>query len=214
MADDPQAEDKREAALTTAAALIAVYGATRTNITGRVANGVRSGLLLGYWTDRVRVAIEKASKRIAANTARSLSQRVSVERMNGWLEEGAKARADGWAETLDATLEAIDAQAEDFAEQVRAAADEMVNQAPADAKDVAEAAVEFGTIEAEKANGKTTKTWHLGAGDNHRATHVAQNNLTIGIDERFPNGLRYPHSPGPPAETVNCNCFLTFGGDE
>lgn len=212
MADDPKAEQKREAAVTTAAALLVVYSAARVNITSRALNGVRSGLLLDFWTERVRVVFEKALKKIAADTARSASSNVSVDRMAGWLEAGAEARADGWTDALDATLAAIDAQADDFAEQVRAAVDEMVNNAPADAKDVAEAAVEFGTIEAEKANGKTTKTWHLGAGGSHRASHVAQNGLTIGIDERFPNGLRFPHSPGPPAETVNCNCFLTFGG--
>ena len=65
--------------------------------------------------------------------------------------------------------------------------------------------------EAAKEAGATKKTWHLGSGDNHRASHLSLNGVTVGIDERFPNGLRYPHAPGPPAETVNCNCFATFG---
>lgn len=213
MADDPRAEAKREAAIVAAAALAAVYGAARTNIMTRVANGIREALLLDYWMPRVATANEKALKRIAADAARSVSTNVSISRMDAYLEEAALGRAEGWAEILDANLAAIDAMAEDFERQALAIADEMVSQAPADAEDIAVAATEFGTIEGEKANGKTTKTWHLGASANHRASHVALNGVTIGIDERFANGLRYPKAPGPPAETVNCDCFLTYGGE-
>lgn len=212
MAEDPRAEQKREAALTTAMALVATYGAARANVLGRVARGIRAGLLLDYWTDRVSAANEKALKRIAADTARDISSRVSVPRMDHYLEQGARARAEGWTEDVNARLVGIDGQVEDFAQQVTAQMDAVVAQAPDDAREVAEAAVEFGSFEAEKANGRTEKTWHLGPGDNHRASHAALDGVTIGIDERFANGLRYPHAPGPPAETVNCNCFLTYGG--
>lgn len=212
MADDPRAEEKREQAVLVAVTLATLYASARAEIMGRVARGVRSGLLLDYWLDRVREANELALKRIAAATARGLSDRVSTPRMDGWLEAAAEGRAEGWFDNLDATLEAIDDLAEDFREQAQAIADEMVMTATDDAVDVAASAVEFGAIEAEKADGKTTKTWQLGPGDNHRASHVALNGVTIGINERFANGLRYPHAPGPPAETVNCNCFLTYGG--
>ncbi len=43
-------------------------------------------------------------------------------------------------------------------------------------------------------------------------SHLALNGLTIPIGEKFENGLAYPGAPGPPDETANCNCWLTFGG--
>lgn len=212
MAEDPREQAKGEAAITTAIALLSVYGAARAEIMGRVARGVRRGLLLDHWRPRVATTNEKALKRIAAEAARAVSDRVSLRRMDAWLEEGAQVRADVWADELRAVLADIDAQAEDFDRRAQEAADAMVAGATDAARDIAASAVEFGNLEGEKANGKTTKTWQLGPSDGHRPSHLALDGVTVGIDERFPNGLRFPRAPGPPAEVVNCNCYLTFGG--
>jgi hypothetical protein len=56
-----------------------------------------------------------------------------------------------------------------------------------------------------------SKTWVTQADERVRASHAAQDNMTIPIGSAFPNGLRYPHDPlGSAAECVNCRCSLTF----
>lgn len=60
--------------------------------------------------------------------------------------------------------------------------------------------------------GVKTKTWVLGAGGKHRDSHIAVAGETVGITERFSNGLRYPgDTQGTAEETVNCGCYLKYG---
>lgn len=56
---------------------------------------------------------------------------------------------------------------------------------------------------------KLKKTW-LSAPDNRvRDTHAALSGESIGIDDVFSNGLRYPADPdGSPDEVYNCRCTL------
>lgn len=69
-----------------------------------------------------------------------------------------------------------------------------------------------GTWMAARDGGAMTKTWMLGAGSNHRDSHIAVAGETVGIRERFSNGLRYPGDyQGSAEETVNCGCYLKYG---
>lgn len=69
-----------------------------------------------------------------------------------------------------------------------------------------------GTWMAAREGGVKTKTWILGAGGNHRQSHIAVAGETVGINERFSNGLRYPGDyRGSAEETVNCGCYLKYG---
>ena len=63
-----------------------------------------------------------------------------------------------------------------------------------------------------KRQGFATKTW-LTAGDaDVRQSHKRLHGVTIGINEKFPNGLLYPGDPnGPPAEVIGCRCDLIAG---
>ena len=65
----------------------------------------------------------------------------------------------------------------------------------------------WGRLEAGRQNGAATKTWVVTSG-NPRAAHAAMNGETVGLDDEFSNGLRWPgdSASGDAAEVANCNC--------
>lgn len=65
----------------------------------------------------------------------------------------------------------------------------------------------WGRLEAGRQNGAVTKTWVTTSG-NPRAEHAAINGETVGLDDEFSNGLRWPgdSASGDPAEVANCRC--------
>ena len=76
-----------------------------------------------------------------------------------------------------------------------------------------------GQFDMMKAAGARTKTWHHREQKNPRdgtrgPNHVILEGETVGIDERFSNGLRYPKDPedSRAEEVINCRCYLTYGG--
>jgi hypothetical protein len=61
---------------------------------------------------------------------------------------------------------------------------------------------------------RVTKTWYVTSA-NPRRTHAALNGKTIGVDERFPNGMLHPGDPaGGIDETAGCTCRLTIKIEE
>ena len=81
-------------------------------------------------------------------------------------------------------------------------------------------ALATGQFDMMKSAGATTKTWHHRHQKNPRdgshgqPDHVSLEGETVGINETFSNGLRYPRDPedGRPEEVINCRCYLTYGG--
>lgn len=78
-----------------------------------------------------------------------------------------------------------------------------------------------GQFDTMKAAGATTKTWHHRDpqldprdGTHGKVNHVIMEGETVGIDEKFSNGLRYPRDPEDdrPEEVIRCRCYLTYGG--
>lgn len=65
----------------------------------------------------------------------------------------------------------------------------------------------WGRLEAGRQNGAATKTW-VTTSSNPRAEHAAMNGETVGLDDEFSNGLRWPgdSASGDPAEVANCRC--------
>lgn len=65
----------------------------------------------------------------------------------------------------------------------------------------------WGRLEAGRQNGAATKTW-VTTSSNPRAEHAAMNGETVGLDDEFSNGLRWPgdSASGDPAEVANCQC--------
>jgi HK97 family phage portal protein len=66
----------------------------------------------------------------------------------------------------------------------------------------------FGAVEAARQNSAgATKTWVTVSG-NPRPSHAAMNGETVGIDDVFSNGLRWPGGIGDPDETAGCQCEM------
>jgi hypothetical protein len=68
----------------------------------------------------------------------------------------------------------------------------------------------FGTVEAGRHHGgdNVTKTWVTG--DNPRPEHAALDGETVGIDDEFSDGSRWPGDSGDPDSDSNCNCDVTI----
>lgn len=68
----------------------------------------------------------------------------------------------------------------------------------------------FGSMEAANAGRLRTKTWHVNS-SNPRDSHSAQDGMTVGIRDTFPNGLRWPGDPrGSADENAMCQCSISF----
>jgi HK97 family phage portal protein len=76
----------------------------------------------------------------------------------------------------------------------------------------AQGSLNFGRHEAARGVGLRTKTWTVTSA-NPRASHAELSGVTVGIDEDFPNGARWPCDPVLDAsEAANCTCQLDYGG--
>lgn len=69
----------------------------------------------------------------------------------------------------------------------------------------------FGATEGARQGGLKTKTWKVNSG-NPRPEHAMMDGETVGLDEYFSNGMRWPGDPMGGAENnSNCKCSVTFG---
>jgi hypothetical protein len=58
------------------------------------------------------------------------------------------------------------------------------------------------------------KVWRATKDSRTRDTHAALDGESVGVDERFSNGLLYPGEPGgDPAEVINCRCIADYRVD-
>jgi hypothetical protein len=68
----------------------------------------------------------------------------------------------------------------------------------------------YGAYKAAVKGGITTKTWVVNS-TNPRDEHAAMNGETVGIRDRFSNGLRWPGDyEGSAEQTVHCMCSLRY----
>ncbi|MCJ7529814.1 MAG: phage portal protein [Anaerolineales bacterium] len=68
----------------------------------------------------------------------------------------------------------------------------------------------FGSTEAANAGNLKNKRWRTNS-QNPRESHQAMNGETVGIREKFSNGLRWPGDPSGSAEdNANCQCSVDF----
>lgn len=197
------------------AALIAFYELLEPEVLGRLADGLKN-LIPSLWSKRLTDVLTEP----LLDAGHDLGERVAAEiseepvfdpsALDAYLERMAEDVSSRLVAQLREQVNAAAAEAAEEAEtEVQRMLQEARDKAPSEAAEQINKVANFAGLDAAKAEGMTTKTWHTGA--NSRATHAAQDGLTIGIDERFPNGQRYPGSPAPPQETANCNCDLTFG---
>lgn len=58
---------------------------------------------------------------------------------------------------------------------------------------------------------KVKKRWLATLDGRTRDSHASMDGKTVGVDEKFPNGLMFPGDPnGPPGEVYNCRCTLVY----
>ena len=218
---DQRAEAKRRRIEATALALAAVLTAARTEALARAGAGRVRDALGWVWRDRLQQVIRAE----ALGTVREIGPLAAeVFDLPYWTPNRAAAAAEkyldvmaremsgAWEQLTREALAQIDLAAPDLEAEVKAALSTGENLAGMDGQNVTEAAANLAEHDVATEVGKTTKTWHLGTGEDHRPSHVAQDGMTVGIDERFPNGQRFPGSPAPPSERLNCHCGLTYGG--
>ena len=71
-------------------------------------------------------------------------------------------------------------------------------------------AMGFGAHDAARGNGGTRKTWVVTSA-NPRPSHAAMNGETVGIDDTFSNGARWPGDGGLDVdESAGCTCILEY----
>jgi HK97 family phage portal protein len=72
----------------------------------------------------------------------------------------------------------------------------------------------FATVEGAKQSGVATKTWTVTSAT-PRPEHALVDGETVGIDDVFSNGLRWPHDSGGSAEQVaGCTCTVDFNTED
>ena len=70
----------------------------------------------------------------------------------------------------------------------------------------------FGSHDGARQSGLTTKTWQHNGSKDPRSEHIAMDGETVGIEERFSNGARWPGDPILGAEqNAHCRCSVVFG---
>lgn len=217
MAEDPYASEKRQRVAETLAVLAAVYAAARVDVLRSVSLGQVRNPLPARWRDRVREVVREQAEittslvgRRAVSAFTDGRAEFDIDRAAAFLDKFADEFAKAWDAGTTEALNTIDLRLPDLDAAAAEVMDAVINQAPTDAEDITQRAANLGLVDAGKAAGATTKTWLTGT--NPRPTHAALNGVTVPIDERFPNGLRFPGAPGPPSEVAGCNCSLRIGG--
>lgn len=81
---------------------------------------------------------------------------------------------------------------------------EALQSLNAGAREALEQAVESGAVQAYQVR----RVWRTASDDRVRDSHAGVNGESVGMNERFSNGLLYPGEPGAPAsEVIGCRCI-------
>jgi len=135
----------------------------------------------------------------------------SAEVMLAWILAAAETHAAQHEEAgREAVAAAQGAGADGWRDALRSAAEAWVVASGVRAATAATEVRSFGGHDAAKASGLVKKIWRTG-GANPRPSHRAQNGETVGLDDVFSNGLRWPgDGSGRLEELVNCKCTLDY----
>jgi len=147
----------------------------------------------------------------ATSFAERLDTEVSEERMLPWLEEHSRIQSEYInGQTRDEVERAL--RDPDPLQAVKAVfVLALTVWAARQAVSAVTSAASFGAHEAASAGGLRSKTWRVNS-SNPRDEHIALDGVSVGIRERFPNGMRWPGDPAGGAENnANCNCSVEFG---
>lgn len=154
-------------------------------LSSEVANKIAADMGGSYDPARAKAYLESASARQATN--------INISTQNA----------------IDRAIES--AGDDDPADDVNAAFDEAAQvRSGLTAAAIVDQVGNFGRHEGAAQSGAVTKTWNVTSG-NPRSSHAAMNGETVGIDDVFSNGAKWPHDPEAGAsETAGCDCTLSF----
>ncbi len=143
--------------------------------------------------------------------ADQLQAQVDVDAMLPYLQEHSRIQATNINRaTRDAVLAALaEAGALEAVRHVFEVAASA--RAPEIAASAVTSAANFGSHEGARHGGMRTKIWVVNSA-NPRPEHATMDGETVGIDEVFSNGMRWPGDPAGGAENnANCKCSVAFG---
>jgi HK97 family phage portal protein len=146
----------------------------------------------------------------AAEIAAMLEAEFSEDRMLPWLKEHSRIQAENLnQQTRDEVEEAL--RQDDALEAVKNVfAIALTSGVTRQALGAVTTASMFGSAEAANAGGLRTKTWVVNSSQ-PRDTHLRMDGETVGIRDRFSNGLRWPGDPsGRAEENANCQCSVLW----
>jgi HK97 family phage portal protein len=183
--------------------------------------GDGKGDLGGVWWDEERWDRELGEDLLRLNVltagawagefAGRLGAEISEDRMLPWLQEHSRLQATYInRQTRDQLQEALrDPEPREAVKDLFLTAISV--WALREAISAITTAANFGANEAAQAGGLTRKTWRVNS-SNPRAAHLAMDGETVGIRDRFSNGMRWPGDPAGGAENnANCQCSVEFG---
>lgn len=181
------------------------------DLAGRVdrISGRRTGGIIGLIPSHMET-VENVRRGLLAGDPDAMRHYLSLKRGDS---RGARAVAKALAEgrTLDAsTVNGIAGRLSDSYLLLRGetiARTEMLSALAESQKEAYEQAIASGSINRQDVR----KVWRATRDNRTRDTHRNVDSESVGMDERFSNGLLYPHEPGAPAsEVVNCRCAIDY----
>lgn len=167
------------------------------------------------WDRELKDDLKLLNKATATVWARHVADEVGEDLDEEWMEEWLDEHSRVQAEEINATSRAKLAEAMEDEEDPRGAVEHLFDvftttRALAIAVAAVTAASSFGSREGARQSGLRTKTWQVNSG-NPRADHAAMDGETVGIDEVFSNGMRWPGDPAGGADNnAGCECSLVF----
>lgn len=134
----------------------------------------------------------------------------SADVMFAWILAAAESHAEQHEESARQAIETVQAEGGDWRAGLDVTSAAWVAAAAARAATAGTEARSFGGHDAATASGLQEKVWRTG-GRNPRPSHKAQNGESVGIDDVFSNGLRWPgDGAGETKEIVNCDCRVEY----
>lgn len=138
----------------------------------------------------------------------------SVEQTEAWLSKKATALAEQINDTtMNALYDAVDDDSDTSVSDVFDDAEE--NRSDSVASTFVTAIAGFATLEGARqgGGGSASKRWQVNSA-NPRASHAAMDGETVGLDDEFSNGLKYPGAFSSDADEVaGCTCSVVVVTD-
>lgn len=181
------------------------------DLAGRInrATGRRTGSIIGL-TSRHMETVDNVRRELLSGDEAAMRHYLSLNRSD---KRGRDAvlRAIRERKALDAaTVQGITGRLSDSYLLLRGetiARTEMLTALAASQREAYEQAIASGAVNRQDVR----KIWRSTRDARVRDTHRQVDSESVGMDERFSNGLLYPHEPGAPAsEVVNCRCAVDY----